>query len=504
MSSEITGSITFAPLANSENSKVLGTALTFDDVLIVPRRSQVLPRQVTIKTRLTKGVEINIPLVSAAMDTVTEARLAIALAREGGIGIIHKNLSIEEQAQQVKTVKRSESFTISNPITMPPDQPLGEALQVMHKYGISGIPIVDNGVLVGMLTHRDIRFATDLTRNISVYMHRGPIITVKVGTPLEDAQNILHEHRIEKLPVVDEDGKLVGLITAKDIQKKKTYPLACMDERGRLMVGAAVGVIEGTMDRVAALLEAGVDLICVDTAHGHSAGVLKTVENIKTRYSSAQVMAGNIATSDAARDLVAAGADGVKVGIGAGAICTTRVIAGIGVPQVSAILDCAEVLNKLGVPMVADGGIRYSGDIAKALAAGASSVMLGSLLAGVEESPGELVLWEGRSYKVYYGMGSLIAMKKGSADRYFQEGAEADKLVPEGIEGRVPFKGRLGDTVFQLIGGLRAAMGYCGCPDLESFRRDTRFVQITAAGMRESHPHDVVITREAPNYQVKL
>lgn len=490
-------------MTTRSSGKVTGLALTFDDVLIVPRRSEVLPRSVNLNSRLTSKITLNLPLVSAAMDTVTESRMAIALAREGGLGIIHKNLGIEAQAAQVLSVKRSESFTIASPITLPPDRPLGEALDVMQKYGISGIPIVENDKIVGMLTHRDIRFAENVNRPLRDYMFKGEIFTVLVGTPREEAQKILQEKRIEKLPVVDENGKLVGLITAKDIQKRKSYPNACVDEQGRLRVGAAVGVGEGTSERVDALRAAGADVICVDTAHGHSLGVLKTVEMIRNRYPDQQLIAGNVATAQAALDLVSAGADGVKVGIGAGAICTTRIIAGIGVPQVSAVLDCAEALQERGIPMIADGGIRYSGDIAKALAAGASSVMLGSLLAGVEESPGEMVLWEGRSYKVYYGMGSLIAMKAGSADRYFQEGAEPDKLVPEGIEGRVPFKGKLTDTIFQLAGGLRAAMGYCGAPDIPTFQSETRFVQITAAGMRESHPHDVVITREAPNYQSK-
>lgn len=483
-----------------QTTKVERLALTFDDVLIVPRPSSVLPRQVSLKTRLTKKISLNLPILSAAMDTVTESRLAIALAREGGIGVIHKNFSIEDQVAQVLAVKRSESFTIDNPIALSPDTPLSKALGVMHKFAISGIPIVENERVVGMLTQRDIRFATDFNKPVSYYMFKGKVITVRAGTSLEQASEILHEHRIEKLPVVDENNKLVGLITAKDLEKHRMSPNSCKDEKGRLRVGAAVGVTESTLERVSALLEAGADVICVDTAHGHSEGVLKTVEKIKSRFPDAQIIAGNVATGSGARDLVSAGADGVKVGIGAGAICTTRVIAGIGVPQVTAILDCYDALAKLDVPMIADGGIRYSGDIAKALAAGASSVMLGSIFAGMEESPGEVVLSEGRSYKVYYGMGSLVAMKKGSADRYFQEGAEADKLVPEGIEGRVPYKGKLADTVFQLMGGLKAAMGYCGCSDLESFTRQTRFVRITTAGVRENHPHDVIITREAPNY----
>ncbi len=438
------------------------------------------------------------------MDTVTESRLAIALAREGGLGVIHKNLSIEDQVNQVIAVKRSESFVIDNPVTMPPATPLGKALSVMHQFGITGIPIVEDGVVVGMLTQRDIRFATDPRKPVSHYMFKGKIITVPIDSTLEHTQAVLREHRIEKLPVVDSNNKLVGLITAKDIQKNKMFPNACKDEKGRLRVGAAVGVVEGTMARVKALVEAGVDVVCVDTAHGHSEGVMKMVSEIKAKFPESQIIAGNVATAEGARDLARAGADGVKVGIGAGAICTTRVIAGIGVPQMSAILDCAEGLAEFDVPMIADGGIRYSGDIAKALAAGASSVMLGSILAGMEESPGEVVLSEGRSYKVYYGMGSLVAMKKGSADRYFQEGAEADKLVPEGIEGKVPYKGKISDTVFQLMGGLKAAMGYCGCLDMESFRKDPRFVQITSAGVRENHPHDVIVTREAPNYHVNM
>jgi len=485
---------------DESQAKVPGMGLTFDDVLIIPSRSEVLPRQVKVETRLTREIALKIPLLSAAMDTVTDWRLAIAIAREGGIGIIHKNMAIEEQAAQVDKVKRSESFTITNPITMPSHLPLRAALEVMHRDNISGIPVVDDGRLVGMLTHRDIRFARDTSKPIGDYMNRGPLVTAPVGTSLEKAEEVLHAKRIEKLPVVDDQGRLVGLITAKDILKQQMYPNACKDKRGRLRVGAAVGVAANTLERAAALVGAGVDVITVDTAHGHSAGVLRTVEQLKSKFPEMQLIAGNVATGVAARDLVAAGVDGVKVGIGAGAICTTRVIAGIGVPQISAIMDCAEAVADKGVPLIADGGIRYSGDVAKAIAAGADSVMIGSLFAGTEESPGEIVLWEGRAYKVYYGMGSLTAMKKGSADRYFQEGEEADKLVPEGIEGRVPYKGKLSETIFQLVGGLRAAMGYCGCADIPIFQRATRFIQITAAGARESHPHDVVITREAPNY----
>lgn len=487
-----------------ESDKIQGEGLTFDDVLIIPRGSKVLPRDVDVRTHLTRTIPLHIPLVSAAMDTVTEWRLAIAIAREGGIGIIHKNLTIEEQVAQVDRVKRSESFTISNPITLPPHLPLSTALEVMRMNGISGIPIVEGERLVGILTHRDIRFAEDTSRPIAEYMTGLPLITAPEGTSLEEAKEILKAKRVEKLPVVDKKGRLKGLITAKDILKKAMYPQACMDERGRLRVGAAVGVGKETLERVMALKEVGVDVICVDTAHGHSRGVLETVQMIKKKYPELQVLAGNVATGEGAKALIEAGADGIKVGIGAGAICTTRVVAGIGVPQITAILECAKAIKGSGVPIVADGGIRYSGDIAKAIAAGASSVMVGSLFAGTEESPGEVVLWEGRSYKVYYGMGSLAAMKKGSADRYFQEGTEPEKLVPEGIEGRVPFKGPLADTIFQLVGGLRAAMGYCGCPDIPTFQKETRFVKITPAGVRESHPHDVIITREAPNYQIRI
>lgn len=487
---------------NSVDDKISGEGLTFDDVLIIPRHSTVLPRQVNLKTRITRGIVINIPLISAAMDTVTDSTMAIAMAREGGIGVIHKNLSIEDQAAEVGKVKRSESFVITNPVTLPSNLPLLKALEAIDKYNISGILIVDNDKLVGMLTHRDMRFITDTSRPISEFMTCKNLVTAAVGTSSEKALSILHEKRIEKLPVVDKDGRLVGLITAKDIKKKQMFPNACMDDKGRLRVSAAVGVTEGTMNRVDALADAEVDIVTVDTAHGHSIGVLRTVEQIKTRYPHIQVLAGNIATAQAALDLVAAGADGVKVGIGAGAICTTRVIAGIGVPQVTAILSCVEALKDKDIPVIADGGIRYSGDLAKSLAAGASAVMIGSLFAGVDESPGETVLWEGRTYKVYYGMGSLTAMQKGSSDRYFQEGAEPDKLVPEGIEGRVPHKGKLTNVIFQMVGGLKAAMGYCGSEDIATFQRETRFIRVTPAGLRESHPHDVTITREAPNYQV--
>lgn len=490
---------------NSIVSKKIGSVgLTFDDVLIVPARSSVLPKNAILETQLTKNIALNIPLVSAAMDTVTEWKLAIALAREGGIGIIHKNLSIEHQTEHVRKVKRSESFTIHNPIILSSERLLSEAISIMNKYNISGIPIVDDGLLVGILTHRDIRFADDTTRPVSEYMTKAPLITANINTNREDALQIFKANRVEKLPMVDNEGKLIGLITAKDLQKKQNYPNACLDEKGRLRVGAAVGVTSETMERVASLIEAEVDVITVDTAHGHSEGVIRTVKDIKRMYPEVELIAGNVATAQGALDLVDAGADCVKVGIGAGAICTTRIIAGIGVPQLTAVIDCAEALKDTDVPIIADGGIRYSGDIAKALAAGAKSVMVGSLLAGTEEAPGETVLWEGRTYKVYYGMGSLTAMKKGSADRYFQEGAEPDKMVPEGIEGRVPFKGKLADTIFQLCGGLKASMGYCGAADLETFRNTTQFIQITPAGARESHPHNVIISREAPNYNTMV
>ncbi len=487
---------------NAGSSKIIGMGLTFDDVLIVPRRSAIAPRDASLTTQLTRSIKLNIPLVSAAMDTVTESKLAIAIAREGGIGIIHKNLTIERQAMKVDKVKRSESFIISNPITLPSGLPLSKAIEVMKTEGISGIPIVDGGKLAGMLTHRDIRFVTDVDRPISDYMTRlANLVTKSKNTTMDEALKLLHKKRVEKLPVVDDEGHLIGLITAKDIQKKKSFPHACMDDKGRLLVGAAVGVTADTLERASELVRAGVDVITVDTAHGHSDGVIGTVKKIKNRFPDLQVIAGNIATAEAALDLADAGADAVKVGIGPGAICTTRVIAGIGVPQLTAILDCAEALKGRNIPVIADGGIRYSGDIAKAIAAGANSVMIGSLFAGMEESPGETLLWEGRPYKVYYGMGSIAAMKKGSADRYSQEGAEPEKLVPEGIEGRVPFKGKLTDTVFQLMGGLRASMGYCGCLDIETYQRVTQFVQITGSGVRENHPHDVIITRESPNYQ---
>jgi IMP dehydrogenase len=482
--------------------KIRGEAVTYDDVLLLPAKSYVLPRETDVRSKLTRHVELNIPLISAAMDTVTESEMAIALAREGGIGIIHKNIPIAQQAQEVDRVKRSESGMIRDPITLSPESTVREALEVMKKYSISGIPIVQQESLVGILTNRDLRFEPNLELKVSKVMTNGSLITAPVGTTLDEAEVILQKHRIEKLPVVDKSGKLKGLITFKDIQKKKRHPNACKDKLGRLRVGAAVGVTSDTLDRVAALVEAGVDVIVVDTAHGHSRGVLEMVKRVKQKFD-VDLIAGNVGTAEATRDTIRAGADAVKVGIGPGSICTTRIIAGVGVPQVTAIMECAKVAARNKVPIIADGGIKQTGDIAKAIAAGADSVMIGSLFAGVEESPGEKVLFEGRSYKVYRGMGSLEAMKEGSRDRYFQD-VEDDlpKLVPEGIEGRVPYKGNLSDTVHQMVGGLRAAMGYCGCRTIAELKKRAQFVRMTEAGLRESHPHDIMITKEAPNYHL--
>jgi len=482
-------------------NKILKEGLTFDDVLLIPNHSNVLPRMCDVTTRLTRNLTLNIPVVSAAMDTVTESKLAIAIAREGGIGIIHKNMSPVRQAEEVDKVKRSESGMITEPVALPPDKRLKDACQLMDRYHISGIPIVDGKRLVGILTNRDLRFETNLDQLISDVMTKENLITAPEGTSLDEAEKILQKHRIEKLPIVDRDGNLKGLITVKDIQKRKAFPNAAKDSGGRLIVGAAVGVSSDTMERVGVLVEAGVDVICVDTAHGHSEGVLRTVREIKKKFSKLDLIGGNVATAEGARDLIESGVDGVKVGIGPGSICTTRVIAGVGVPQISAVMVCAEVCRKMGVPLISDGGVRYSGDMAKALAAGADSIMLGSLLAGVEESPGERVLLEGRSYKVYRGMGSLGAMGDGSADRYFQESNESQKYVPEGIEGRVPYKGNLSDVIFQLIGGIKSAMGYCGVLNIKELQEKSRFIRVTEAGVRESHPHDVIITKEAPNYQ---
>jgi IMP dehydrogenase len=481
-------------------------ALTFDDVLIAPGYSEVLPDQVEIRAQLTREIRLNIPVVSAAMDTVTEARLAIALAREGGIGIIHRNLSIQAQADQVEQVKRSESGMITNPVTLPPTATLREAEDIMAKYRISGVPITDNGNggrLVGILTNRDTRFVQpgDLDRCVSEFMTSENLITAPVGTTLDQAKTILQAHRIEKLPLVDQAGCLKGLITVKDIQKKRDYPNAATDAQGRLLVGAAVGVGADVEARVAALVERGVDCVVVDTAHGHTAGVLNAIRRIKTRWSTLPVIAGNVVTAEGTEALIAAGVDAVKVGVGAGSICTTRIVAGAGMPQLTAIWNCASVAHKKDIPIIADGGIKYSGDIVKAIVAGADVVMLGSLLAGLDESPGEIVLYEGRRFKEYRGMGSLGAMQGLGRDRYGTGQGAGGKLVPEGIEGRVPYKGSLGDVVYQLVGGLRSGMGYAGAATLDDLRTKTRLVRITNAGLIESHPHDVIITREAPNYQ---
>jgi len=483
--------------------RVVGEAFTFDDVLLVPAKSSVLPRDVDIRTWLTRGIELAIPLVSAAMDTVTESGLAIALAREGGIGILHKNMTIEKQADEVNRVKRAESGMILDPVTLTPKRTVREAVELMAKYRVSGVPIVNEGKLVGILTNRDLRFEPNLDLEVQQVMTNGRLITAPVGTTLEEAERILQKHKIEKLPVVDKSGRLRGLITFKDIQKKRRHPNASKDRHGRLRVGAAVGVRPDTLERVDALFAAEVDVVVVDTAHGHSRGVMETVKKVRRRFPDLQVVAGNVGTADAARDLVKLDVDGIKVGIGPGSICTTRVIAGVGVPQLTAIAECASVASKRKVPIIADGGIRQTGDIAKAIAAGADSVMVGGLFAGVEESPGEKVLLEGRSYKIYRGMGSLGAMEVGSSDRYFQDMEDGlPKLVPEGIEGRVPYKGLLSDIVHQMTGGLRAAMGYCGVRTIKEMQTKTKFVLMTESGLRESHPHDIQITKESPNYNL--
>jgi IMP dehydrogenase len=483
--------------------KIIGTGITFDDVLLVPAKSSVKPQDADVSTLLTRKIRLNVPVVSAAMDTVTEAEFAIALAREGGIGFIHKNMSPEAQAGQVDMVKRSESGVVSNPITLNPDNQVKDARLVMKKYDISGVPITEKGVLVGILTNRDLRFAEDDAASIRDVMTSENLVTTPVGTPMEAAKALLDEHRIEKLPVVDDGGKLMGLITFKDMKKQLDFPNACKDEEGRLRVGAAIGVGKDALKRADALVEAGVDVVAIDTAHGHSENVLETVTKIKTRHDGLQVVAGNIATAQAARDLIKNGADAIKVGMGPGAICTTRVVAGAGVPQITAILECAQVASKLGIPVIADGGVKFSGDIVKAIAAGADSVMIGSLFAGTDETPGEIVLYEGRSFKAYRGMGSVSAMKAGSKDRYAQQGVEEGKLVAEGIEGRVAYKGKLADMVFQLVGGLRSGMGYCGVATIGDLKRKAKFIQITSAGLKESHPHDVLITKEAPNYRLQ-
>ena len=479
---------------------IIGDGITFDDVLLVPQYSEVTPNMVDLTTHLTKKIKLNIPMMSAGMDTVTEHRMAIAMARQGGIGIIHKNMSIEQQAEEVDKVKRSENGVITDPFYLSPEHTLEDANNLMAKFRISGVPITENGKLVGIITNRDLKFETDFTKKIKESMTSENLITAKVGVTLDEAKAILAKSRKEKLPIVDDDFNLKGLITIKDIEKTIKYPLSAKDEQGRLLCGAAVGITANVLDRVDALVKAHVDVIVIDYAHGHSANIFKTLRLIKEHYPDLQVIAGNVATAEATRDLIAAGADAVKVGIGPGSICTTRVVAGIGVPQVTAVMDCYEEAKKTGTPIIADGGIKYSGDMTKAIAAGANVCMMGSIFAGCDESPGDFELFQGRKYKVYRGMGSIAAMENGSKDRYFQTGAK--KLVPEGVEGRVAYKGLVEDTVFQLIGGLRSGMGYCGAKDVETLKETGKFVKISAASLKESHPHDIHITKEAPNYSV--
>ena len=493
-------------MLNTEfTSKFVKEGLTFDDVLLIPAESHVLPSQVDISTHLTKKIKLNTPIMTAAMDTVTEADMAIAIAREGGIGIIHKNMSIERQADQVDMVKRSENGVIVDPFFLAPENTVREADNLMGRYKISGVPICENGKLVGIITNRDLRFmsGSDFDQKIENVMTKDHLVTAPVGTTLKDAQEILRHHRIEKLPIVDEKGYLKGLITIKDIEKAVQYPNSARDDGGRLLCGAAIGATADVLDRVAALVEAQVDVVVLDSAHGHNSGIIEAVKKVKKAYPDLQLIAGNVATAEGTRALIEAGADCVKIGIGPGSICTTRIVAGVGVPQISAISNVAEALQGTGVPCIADGGIRFSGDISKAIAAGANSVMMGGMFAGTEEAPGEVILYQGRNYKSYRGMGSLGAMGKGSADRYFQDNNQGniDKFVPEGIEGMVPFKGSISAIIYQMIGGLRSSMGYCGCRTIDEMRTRARFVQITAAGMRESHVHDVKITKEAPNYR---
>ena len=485
----------------NDPSKFVAEGLTYDDVLLIPAYSEVLPREVDTSSFLTKKIRVNVPLISAAMDTVTEAQMAIAIAQAGGLGMLHKNMSIQRQADEVRKVKRSESGMIQDPVTLPVSAVVADAVKIMKEFKIGGIPVVDgNGALKGIITNRDLRFQKIMNRPVSEVMTKDGLITAPKGTTLTQAEEILQSHKIEKLPVVDDKGLLIGLITFKDIQKFKNYPVACKDDLGRLRVGAAVGVTPDTIERVDALVKAGVDVIAIDTAHGHSVHVINKVKEVKSKYPDLQVIAGNVATGEAALALAHAGADGVKVGIGPGSICTTRIIAGVGVPQLYAVYECAKALRGTGVPVIADGGIKHTGDIAKAIAAGASTIMAGSLFAGVEESPGESIIYEGRRFKSYRGMGSIEAMEQGSKDRYFQD-VEDDikKLVPEGIVGRVPYKGTLAEVVYQFVGGLRASMGYCGAKDIEALQQ-AKFVRITASGIRESHPHDITITKEAPNY----
>jgi IMP dehydrogenase len=494
-----------AEFAKVSNPKFQKIGLTFDDVLLVPAKSDVLPHEVDVKTQFTKNISLNIPICSAAMDTVTEASLAIAIAREGGIGVIHRNFTLQEQAGEVDRVKRSESGMIVKPIHLPPDRPISDAMELMARFHISGIPVTKDGKLVGILTNRDLKYEEDFSQLIGDVMTKDNLITAHEGITLEEAKKILHQNRIEKLPVVDENFMLKGLITIKDIDKIIQYPNACKDGRGRLRVAAALGPGADMEERADALTEANVDVLVIDTAHGHSTAVLRAVEKLKSKHSNVDLVAGNVVTAEATRDLIKAGVDAVKVGIGPSAICTTRVVAGVGLPQITAICECVEVAEEYNLPVIADGGIRYSGDIAKAIAAGASSVMIGSLLAGTEESPGETIIYQGRSYKTYRGMGSLGAMKKrGGRERYFQfSEAAVEKLVPEGIEGRVPYKGSLGSYVYQLVGGLRHGMGYCGARNIEELRKKAKFIRTTNAGLRESHPHDVTITEESPNYMME-
>ena len=482
-------------------AQIIKTAYTFDDVLLVPNKSEILPNEVSLKTKLTKKISLNIPLMSASMDTVTESKMAIAMAREGGIGIIHKNMTIAEQAMEVDRVKRQENGVITDPIFLNEDNTVKQALELMAKYRISGVPVTRGTKLVGIITNRDIVFETNYDKKINEVMTKSPLITAKEGTTLEEALEILKKHKIEKLPLIDDDNNLKGLITIKDIEKAKAYPNAAKDSKGRLLCGASVGITNDMMERVEALVKANVDVITLDTAHGHSKGVIEGVRRIKSVYPELQIIAGNIATAEAVRDLVEAGADCVKVGIGPGSICTTRVVAGVGVPQLTAVMDCVEEGRKYGVPVIADGGLKYSGDIVKALAAGAQVCMMGSMLAGCEESPGETEIYQGRTYKVYRGMGSLAAMEKGSSDRYFQNGTK--KFVPEGVEGRVAYKGPVADTLFQLLGGIKSGMGYLGAPTLDDLYENAKFVVQTSSGIRESHPHDINITKEAPNYSVR-
>lgn len=482
---------------------IIGEGITFDDVLLVPQYSEVTPNMIDLTTHLTKKVVLNIPMMSAAMDTVTEHRMAIAMARQGGIGIIHKNMSIQAQADEVDKVKRSENGVIVNPFSLTEDHLVADADKLMGKYKISGVPIVDRtGKLVGIITNRDMRFLTDYSAPISEVMTKDNLITAPVGTSMEKAQEILRQHKIEKLPLIDENGYLKGLITIKDIEKAVQFPNSARDEKGRLLCGAAIGITANVLERAHALVDAQVDVLVLDSAHGHSKNIMECLKKVKVAFPNTPVIAGNIATAEAAEALIQAGADAVKVGIGPGSICTTRIVAGIGVPQVTAVYDVACVAKKYGIPVIADGGIKYSGDIVKALAAGANVVMLGSLLAGCEEAPGETEIYQGRSFKVYRGMGSLAAMANGSKDRYFQEGAK--KLVPEGVEGRVPYKGSVADSIFQLVGGIRSGMGYCGCQTIPLLHEKAKFVQITGAGLKESHPHDIQITKEAPNYSAHI